>query len=291
MPCHPARARALLSHRRATVYRRLPFTLILKDREDGAIQPVELKADPGSKTTGLALVVEGKTGRKVVGAANLHHQGEAIRKRLADRRALRRGRRPRSTRYRAPRFDHRIRPAGGLPPSLKSRVDNVRTGAGRLLQRAPISALAVESVRFDTHALQISEISGVQYPQGTLFGYELREYLREKWGRTCAYCGAKDTPLEVEHIVSRSRGGSNRASNLTLACGPCNQRKGPQTAAEFGHPEIQGKAQRPLKDAAAIHAIRYAIGDALRAFGLPISFWTGGRTKFNRTPQGSPKDP
>jgi 5-methylcytosine-specific restriction endonuclease McrA len=209
---------------------------------------------------------------------------------LADRRALRRSRRSRKTRYRAPRFDHRTRPAGWLPPSLKSRVDNVRTWARKLIRRAPVSAIAVETVRFDTHALQTPEISGVQYQQGTLFGYELREYLLEKWGRKCAYCGAKDTPLEVEHIVPRSRGGSNRVSNLTLACVPCNQHKGPQTAAEFGHPKIQAQAQRPLKDAAAINAIRYAIGEALRAFGLPVSVWTGGRTKFNRTQQGCPKD-
>lgn len=290
MPCHPARARALLRNQRAAVYRRAPFTIILKERDSGQTQPVELKADPGSKTTGLALVVEGKRGRKVVWAANLHHRGDAIRKRLADRRALRRGRRNRKTRYRAPRFLNRTRPAGWLPPSLKSRVDNVRTWVGRLIARVPVKAVAVETVRFDTQALQNPEISGVQYQQGTLFGYELREYLLEKWGRKCAYCGAKDTPLEVEHIMPRSRGGSGRASNLTLACVPCNQRKGHRTAAEFGHPEIQAKAKQPLKDAAAINSIRYAVGNALRAFGLAVSFWTGGRTKFNRASQGYPKD-
>jgi hypothetical protein len=130
----------------------------------------------------------------------------------------------------------------------------------------------------------------VQYPQGTLLGYEVREYVLEKWGRKCAYCGAEQVPLEVEHIVPRSRGGSNRASNLTLACVPCNQRKGHETAAEFGHPEIQAQARQPLKDVAAINSIRYAIGNALRAFGLPVSFWSGGRTQFNRTQQGYPKD-
>ena len=56
MPCHPARARALLRKGRAAVYRRAPFTIILNDRADGETQPVEFKADPGSKTTGLALV-------------------------------------------------------------------------------------------------------------------------------------------------------------------------------------------------------------------------------------------
>ncbi|MEB3828486.1 HNH endonuclease, partial [Phormidium sp. CCY1219] len=69
------------------------------------------------------------------------------------------------------------------------------------------------------------EVSGVEYQQGELFGYEVREYLLEKWGRKCAYC-AENTPLEVEHIHPQSKGGSDRVSNLTLACHPCNQSKG-----------------------------------------------------------------
>jgi hypothetical protein len=106
-------------------------------------------------------VLEGKCGRKGVWAANLHHRGDAIRQRLADRRTLRRGRRNRKTRYRAPRFANRTWPAGWLPPSLKSRVDHVRTWAGKLIQRTPVSALAVETARFDTQASQTPEISGV----------------------------------------------------------------------------------------------------------------------------------
>ena len=78
-------------------------------------------------------------------------------------------------------------------------------------------------------------------------------------------------------------------SNLTVACEDCNQSKNNLTAAEFGHPNIQKQALRPLKDAAAVNATRYAIGAALKTLGLPISFWSGGRTKFNRTQQCYPK--
>jgi hypothetical protein len=118
----------------------------------------------------------------------------------------------------------------------------------------------------------------------------VREYLLEKWHRRCAYCGQEGVPLEIEHLTPRSRGGSNRVSNLTLACHPCNQKKGNRTAAEFGHPELQAKAKAPLKDAAAVNAARYAIGNAIRAIGLPTSFWSGERTKHNRVAQGYQKD-
>jgi len=291
MPTHPAKARKLLAAGKAAVYRRYPFTIILKEAVDAPeLQPVELKIDPGSKTTGISLVAHFGRGWTVLWAANLHHRGQQIKRQMDKRRAIRRSRRNRKTRYRQPRFNNRTRPAGWLPPSLKSRVDNVETWAGRLIAFCPVSAIQVETVRFDTKKLVNPEISGVEYQQGELFGYEVREYLLEKWGRKCAYCGAENMPLEVEHIVPKSRGGSNRVSNLTLACRPCNKAKGSQTAAEFGHPHLLAQAKQPLKDAAAVNSTRYAIGNRLKALGLPVSFWSGGCTKFNRCRQGYVKD-
>jgi hypothetical protein len=103
------------------------------------------------------------------------------------------------------------------------------------------------------------------------------------------YCGAKDVPLQVEHINPKGQGGSNRVSNLSLACETCNQAKGNQTAAEFGHPEVQALAKRPLKDAAAVNSVRWAIFEELKRTTLPVEVGTGGRTKYNRTRQGHPK--
>ncbi|MBC8171575.1 MAG: HNH endonuclease, partial [Anaerolineae bacterium] len=214
MPCHPVRARELLSKGKAAVFRRFPFTIILTERDGGEVQPTVLKIDPGSKTTGLALVVSGKRGQRMVWAADLWHRGQQIREALLSRRQLRRGRRQRKTRYRQPRFDNRRQPSGWLPPSLLSRVNNVLTWAGRLSRFAPIYALAVERVKFDTQALQNPEISGVEYQQGELMGYEIREYLLEKWERQCVYCALQNVPLEVEHLTPKSRGGTNRVNNL-----------------------------------------------------------------------------
>ncbi len=94
------------------------------------------------------------------------------------------------------------------------------------MRLAPVTALSMELVKFDMQQMQNPEISGVEYQQGALQGYEVKEYLLEKWGRECAYCDAENTPLEVDHIQPKSKGGSNRVSNLTLACHDCNQRKG-----------------------------------------------------------------
>lgn len=284
-PCHAGRARELLTKGKAAVYRRYPFTIILNYTVDADPAPAQLKVDPGSKTTGMVIVQYGR----VVWAAELEHRGQQIKNDLARRRAIRRGRRGRKTRYRKPRFLNRTRPSGWLAPSLKSRVDNIQTWFVRLYKCCPIETISMELVRFDTQLLDNAEIVGVEYQQGELAGYEVREYLLEKFGRKCCYCGATNVALEIEHIVPKSRGGSNRVSNLCTACRPCNVDKANQTAAEFGHPEVQAFAKKPLKDVAAINATRWATWRMFELTGLPVEVGTGGRTKFNRCGQGYPK--
>jgi 5-methylcytosine-specific restriction endonuclease McrA len=233
-------------------------------------------------------VVNDATG-EVVFAAEIEHRGEAVKTALLKRRQIRRSRRARKTRFRKPRFLNRTRPAGWLPPSLESRVANVVTWVARLRRVCPMAAISVETVRFDTQALVDPEISGVEYQRGELFGYEVREYLLAKFARTCVYCGAQGVPLEIEHVVPRSRGGSNRVSNLVTACRPCNVAKGNRTAEEFGFPNVQAQAKRPLRDAAVVNATRNALHRKLVSTSLPVETGSGGRTKFNRVRLGLPK--
>ena len=289
-PCTPKRARLLLKQKKAAVYRKFPFTLILKSaKEDAQPRSIRLKIDPGSKKTGMALVVEET--KEVVQALELEHRGLKIKSDMDARRAVRRGRRNRKTRYRQPRFENRTRKEGWLAPSLESRVANIQTWVKRLQQLAPIEQLSMELVRFDLQKMENPEVQGVEYQQGELQGYEVREYLLEKWGRTCAYCQAKDVPLEVEHIVPKSKGGSDRVSNLTLACRACNQKKGNRSLSEFlaKKPEllkkIESKMKRPLRDASAINSTRWELYRRLSATGLPVETGSGGRTKFNRSTQ------
>jgi len=287
-PVHPGWARKLLSSGRAAVYKRYPFTIILKAAIPSAeIQPLRLKIDPGSKTTGLAIVND--VSGDVLFAAELNHRGQQIKKSMDSRRAIRRGRRNRKTRYRKPRFNNRRRQEGWLPPSLRSRVENIETWVARLQKLCMITAISLELVKFDMQAMENPEIIGVEYQQGELQGYEVREYLLEKFNRKCVYCGVENVPLQVEHIVPRARGGSNRVSNLTLACEPCNKKKGNQTAKEFGYPKVQSLAKKPLKDAAAVNATRWALYRRTEATGLPIEVSTGGRTKYNRSIRKLPK--
>jgi 5-methylcytosine-specific restriction endonuclease McrA len=288
MPCRPARARLLLTQHKAAVYRRYPFTLILRTaRPDAVVEPLRVKLDPGSTTTGMAVVNDASG--EVAWAADLAHRGQQVKEGLDQRRGCRRSRRQRHTRYRQPRFQNRRRRAGWLPPSLESRLANTLTWVARLRRWCPVGALSLELVKFDTQLMQHAEISGVEYQQGELQGYEVRQYLLEKWQRTCAYCGVKTVPLQVEHIVPKGRQGSDRVSNLTLACEPCNTAKGTKTAEEFGHPEIQAQAKQPLRDATAMNVTRWTLYHRLVATGVPVETGSRGRTQWNRTQRHLPK--
>jgi 5-methylcytosine-specific restriction endonuclease McrA len=239
-PAHPGQARRLLKAGKAAVYRRYPFTIILKRAvEQSTLPPLRVKIDPGSKVTGIAVVND--SSGAVVWAAELTHRGEQIRRAMEQRRTVRRSRRQRKTRYRQPRWQNRRR------------------------------------------------------RKGTLKGSEVREYVLLKWKQQCAYCGAREVPRQVDHAHPRSRTGSNRVSNLVLACTSCNQRKGNQDLCEFLKDDparlarILAHLEAPLRDAAAVNTTRWALYERLKAFGLPVECGSGGRTKYNRTTRDLPK--
>lgn len=294
-PVHPGHARLLLTQGKAAVYRRYPFCILLKVAVDQpTLAALRVKLDPGSKTTGIAVVNEA-TGA-VVWAAELAHRGMHIKERLDKRRAVRRSRRPRTTRYRKARFQNRRRPKGWLPPSLSSRIANILTWVNRLCRWCPITAISMELVKFDVQQMENPDSEGCQYQQGTRAGYEVRHSLLEKWGRTCASCSKQNIPFQVEHSVARAHGGTDRISNLTRACEPCNIAKGTRDIRDVlqKKPEvlrrILAQARAPLKDASALNATRWQLFHQLEALGFPVECGSGGVTTFNRITRGLPKE-
>ena len=175
-------------------------------------------------------------------------------------------------------------------------MDTVLSWVNRLSSIAPVTGIAQELVKFDTQLMQDSDISGVGYQQGELAGFEVREYLLEKFGRKCAYCGVENVPLNIDHVIPRAKGGSDRVSNLVLACVKCNQKKGAKTVEEFlkGKPDalqrVKKQLKAPLKDAAFVNATRWKLFIELKTTELPVEIGSGGRTKYNRQNFHVPKE-
>ena len=265
-PCKPSLARKLLKVGKAKVFRLYPFTIILKKEVTEDPRPVTLKIDPGSKVSGLAIL----SGSDLIWVAELTHRPQAIKASLDSRRSQRRGRRSRHPRYRQARFLNRTRPKGWLAPSLRHPVETTLTWVNKLSRLAPVRTIFQELVRLALQQIENPEISGVEYQQGVLAGYEVREYLLAKWDRRCAYCGTENVPLQVEHIHPKANGGTNRISNLCLACEPCNLKKGTQDIKIFlaKKPEILkrilAQSKHPLKDASAVNSTRWALFTRLK---------------------------
>lgn len=309
MPCSEKRARLLLLRGRAVVHLMYPFSIQLKHRTGGELQNVHLKLDPGAKTTGMALALETKFELRALFLANLEHKGFAISEALTQRRAFRRRRRNQLW-YRPARFNNRIKAKGWLAPSIQHRVDSQLSWIKKLSNLCPISDIGMERVRFDTQQMTNPEISGAMYQQGTLLGYEVKEYLLYKHNHTCAYCSgvSKDPRLEVEHIQPKSKGGSNSIKNLVIACRNCNTAKGSlllldwksslkKSALDLARTKgvesvIKGK-WCGFRDTAAVNSTRNALLADVLAFAkanIGVYTGTGAMTKFNRHEQCIPKE-
>ena len=187
--------------------------------------------------------------------------------------------------YRKPRFMNRgNNKEGWFAPSIEHKLYTHIRLIEKLKRILPVSNTVIEVASFDTQKMQNPEMSGIEYQQGELQGYEIREYLLEKFHRKCVYCGKTNIPLEIEHLTPKSRGGSNTVDNLAISCHDCNQKKNNLTAEEFGYPEVRKMALIPLKDSAFMNIVRWKL---TQLAGAGYTF--GYITKKNRISLGLDK--
>ena len=231
-PCHPTRAKSLVAQGKATFKYRYGIRCIILHKSNipklkNACR-MTLQINPSSRTTGLAITRENQDGsRSCLITAELHHRGKYITRKLVTRRVKRSTRRGRKTRFRQPRFTYRKRPDGWLAPSIRSRYQNTLTWVKRLSRLLPISDINVETCKFDPQLLRNPEIRGRKYQQGPLYRTNLKAAVLARDGNKCAYFGksGKNRKLEMEHIVPRDSGGSDRYDNRVPACTECNRSK------------------------------------------------------------------
>lgn len=222
MPCSSAKARILLKEKKAVVVRRTPFTIQLTIATGETKQPVSLGVDAGYKHVGLSASTE---------KAELYASEVELRQDITDllstRLALRRSRRNRKTRYRAPRFDNRVRSKhkGWLAPSVENRINAHLSRIAAVLRILPLTKITVETAAFDTQLLKNPDVSGEAYQQGEQLGFwNVREYVLFRDGHVCQHCHgkSKDPVLNIHHLESRRTGGDSPSNLLTL-CETCHK--------------------------------------------------------------------
>ena len=287
----------LLKTKKAHIVAYEPFTIKLNyEPKTHIIQPMTLGVDSGAIHSGYSLANEHREyySAEVIARDN-------ISKNISDKRMYRRNRRSRKTRYRKPRFNNRKNKGKGwIPPSLEQKVTVQVNEIKHLHQYFPIKDIIIEVAEFDIQKIENPEISGKEYQQGTLQGYNIRNYLLEKYNHKCFYCDKEVSTFEVEHMIPRARRGSNRIDNLTLACHDCNQKKGTLTAEEFIKQTLTPqkaaqkirqipKMKQLLKYMAHMNATRWVLYNTIKETYESVSLTYGYITKHNRINACLPK--
>ena len=258
MPCSPAKARLLLKEKKAIVVRRTPFTIQLTIATGESKQPVSLGVDAGYKHVGLSASTD---------KAELYASQVELRQDITDllsaRRALRQSRRNRKTRYRAPRFDNRIRTKrkGWLAPSVENRINAHLSRIEAVLRLLPVTKITVETASFDMLLLKNPDIAGKEYQEGEQLGFwNVREYVLFRDGHVCQHCygRSKDPVLNVHHLESR-RTGSDSPDNLITLCETCHK------ALHRGEITLKARRGQSFRAEAFMGMMRWEVLNRLKA--------------------------
>ena len=284
MPCSPAKARLLLKEKKAIVVRRTPFTIQLTIATGETKQPVSLGVDAGYKHVGLSASTE---------KAELYASEVELRQDVSDllsaRRALRQSRRSRNTRYRAPRFDNRIRTKrkGWLAPTVENRINVHLSRIETVLRLLPVTKITVETASFDTQLLKNPDIAGKEYQEGEQLGFwNVREYVLFRDGHVCQHCHgrSKDPVLNVHHLESRRTGGDSPGNLITL-CETCHK------ALHRGEITLKAKRGQSFRAEAFMGIMRWEVLNRLKASHpeLEVNNTYGYWTKHARIANGIAK--
>lgn len=222
MPCSPPKARKLLRAGKAVPVRRTPFVIQLTVPTGETKQPITLGVDAGYKHVGLSAT----TAKEELLASEVELRQD-VTGLLSDRLALRRARRNRKMRCRAPRFDNRVRSKhkGWLAPSVENRIQAHISRIEAVCRVLPITKIVIETASFDIQKIKNPEVEGTDYQQGDqLRFWNVREYVLFRDGHVCQACKgrSKDLILNVHHIESRKTGG-DAPGNLITLCEACHK--------------------------------------------------------------------
>ena len=285
MPCSPAKARLLLKEKKAVVRHRTPFTIQLTQATGETVQPVTLGVDAGSKFIGLSASTE--KAEHYASEAELRTEVVDL---LSSRREMRRARRNRKTRYRAPRFDNRIhsKNKGWLTPSVENKINTHLSCVDNVRKCLPVTKIVVETAAFDIQKIKNPDIEGTDYQQGDQLGFwNVREYVLCRDGHQCCHCHgkSKDPILNVHHLESRKTGG-NAPNNLITLCETCHK------AYHDGKITLKQKRGQVFRDAAFMGIMRWTFFNRLKAQcpEIEVRNTYGYLTKnpIIRTPSASP---
>ncbi|WP_165350946.1 RNA-guided endonuclease IscB, partial [Ectobacillus funiculus] len=266
----------------ATIVRYNPFTIQLSYTTGETTQETKLGIDLGAKHMGAAVT----SGEKVLGKTEIELRQD-VKSNLETKKIYRRSRRNRKTRYRKSKFKYKTkrvyvegkgkkkggyrkisisftssRPKGWLPPSIQSRIDNAFHWIDTFYSFLPTCKLHIEVGKFDVQKMMNPDIQGKEYQEGDTFGYyDVRYFVFARDNYTCQACKKKGGILQTHHIIYRSHGGSNAASNLITVCTHCHTHENHQEGNILWKWMVEKKKTKRYKEGPFMNILRRRVFD------------------------------
>ena len=287
MPCSNPIARLLLKQNKAKVKQREPFTIKLIYETTNYTQDLTLGVDTGSGTIGTAV---SRNNGDIVYMSEVIVRND-IADKMAQRAKYRRNRRNRKTRYRKARWLNRANSIkkDRFSPTMQSKLHSHVKEIEYVKSILPITTMVFETGQFDMHLMKNPSLANPKvrhwgYQKGPNYGFEnIKAMVLNRDNYTCQCCKGKhkNSKLEVHHIVFRSQGGSDEASNLITLCHTCHKDLHDGKI----NPKLSGKVKDTLKYATQMNSIRKQL---FRTFPNAIETF-GYITKANRLAIGIDK--
>ena len=287
MPCSNPIARLLLKQNKAKVKQREPFTIKLIYETTNYTQDLTLGVDTGSGTIGTAV---SRNNGDIVYMSEVIVRND-ITDKMTQRAKYRINRRNRKTRYRKARWLNRANSIkkDRFSPTMQSKLHSHVKEIEYVKSILPITTMVFETGQFDMHLMKNPSLANPKvrhwgYQKGPNYGFEnTKAMVLNRDNYTCQCCKGKhkNSKLEVHHIVFRSQGGSDEASNLITLCHTCHK----DLHNGKINPKLSGKVKGTLKYATQMNSIRKQL---FRAFPNAIETF-GYITKANRLAIGVDK--
>ena len=318
------RIRSLFKSGRAKIVDTVPFTIRLLYENDAVLQPITIAEDPGRTNIGAAVLTQ--LGDLVFSAV-VETRNKSIKKLMTDRKAhrhaSRRGERKARQRlakkhgsmtkagmmmrklpqYAADkfvtckiiknteaRFCNRKRMPDWLTPTVNHLVQTHINLIKKIEKYLPITDVAIEVNRFAFMQMENPGISGVDFQNGPLKGFDdIKAAIREQQHGKCLMC--KNDIEHFHHIVPRSKGGSDTIQNQAGLCKKCHAKV--HTDSEF-LAKFKDKKEGLIKKYGALSALNQAVPfickELIKIYGVEhVHFCTGKDTSLIRSSLGYEK--
>ncbi|MED4400836.1 RNA-guided endonuclease IscB [Metabacillus fastidiosus] len=257
MPCSQRKARILLKTKKAKIIKYQPFTIQLLYGSYGYKQKVKVGIHLGARRLGIAI----QSNNHVLAKGEIELRDD-IKNNLESRKVYRRNRRNRKCRYRKARFLNRIssKREGWLPPSIRSRSENMFHWIDRFCSLIPDPTLIIQIGKFDFQKIINSHHQNQGDQKDELCSYyNTRYFVFTRDHYTCQVCRKKNKILNTHHIIYRSHGGSNCASNLISVCTDCHTNENHQKGQILWRWMMDKKSPLIYKESPFIHTLRKQI--------------------------------